>query len=42
MSKIRALAALAGEFTDRIPQWDFPDNVALAESLCDFDLWEDT
>lgn len=41
MSKERAQAAIRGEFTDRMPIWDWPDSPALAEHLFDFDIWED-
>ncbi len=27
---------------DRIPQWDFPDNVLLAKEIAAYDIWEDT
>ncbi|MBN1557057.1 MAG: hypothetical protein JW951_02790 [Lentisphaerae bacterium] len=42
MSRQRACDALNGKPTDRIPQWDFPDNPALAETLLPYDIWEDT
>jgi hypothetical protein len=28
--------------SDRIPQWDFPDNVLLAQKIAPYDIWEDT
>lgn len=40
MSKHRALEAINGHFTDRIPQWDFPDNPALAKQLFSYDIWK--
>jgi hypothetical protein len=42
MSKQRALNAINGIMSDRIPQWDFPDNVLLAEKIATYDIWEDT
>ena len=42
MSKKRALNAITGIMSDRIPQWDFPDNVLLAEKVIPYDVWEDT
>lgn len=42
MSKQRALDAINGIMSDRIPQWDFPDNVLLAEKTVTYDIWEDT
>ncbi|QBG46825.1 hypothetical protein EGM51_05220 [Verrucomicrobia bacterium S94] len=38
MSIERARAAIHGELTDRIPQWDVPDCPALAEQLFDYDV----
>ncbi|VGO18199.1 uroporphyrinogen decarboxylase family protein [Pontiella sulfatireligans] len=38
MSRERARAALNGEMTDRIPQWDVPDCPALAEQLFDYNV----
>jgi hypothetical protein len=42
MSKQRALAAIAGQSTDRIPQWDIPDSPELAQKLFDYNIWSDT
>ena len=42
MSKKRALDAINGIMSDRIPQWDFPDNVLLAEKVVPYDIWENT
>ena len=42
MSKQRAIDAINGIMSDRIPQWDFPDNVLLAEKIIPYDIWEDT
>ena len=41
MSRERALAAIRGEFSDRMPIWDWPDSPPLAEHLFDYDIWED-
>ncbi len=38
MSVERARAAINGEMTDRIPQWDVPDCPALAQQLFDYDV----
>lgn len=38
MSIHRALAAINGEMTDRIPQWDVPDCPALAEQLFNYNV----
>jgi hypothetical protein len=42
MSKQRALNAINGIMSDRIPQWDFPDNVLLAKKILPYDIWENT
>ncbi|MFA5687897.1 MAG: uroporphyrinogen decarboxylase family protein [Kiritimatiellales bacterium] len=42
MSRQRALDAINGVMSDRIPQWDFPDNILLAEKICGDDIWENT
>ena len=41
MSRQRALNAINGIMSDRIPQWDFPDNVLLAGKIASYDIWED-
>ncbi|MFA5689800.1 MAG: uroporphyrinogen decarboxylase family protein [Kiritimatiellales bacterium] len=42
MSRERALNAINEVMSDRIPQWDFPDNVLLAKKIASYDIWEDT
>lgn len=42
MSKRRASDAINGIMSDRIPQWDFPDNVLLAQRIVNYDIWENT
>lgn len=40
MSKQRAIAAINGEFSDRMPIWDWPDCPRLAEHLFNYPIWE--
>jgi hypothetical protein len=40
MSKLRAIQAINGEFSDRMPLWDFPDSPQLAAKILNCNVWE--
>jgi hypothetical protein len=41
MSKERALQAINGKFSDRMPIWDYPDSPALGEKILKRNVWDD-
>ncbi|MFA5688503.1 MAG: uroporphyrinogen decarboxylase family protein [Kiritimatiellales bacterium] len=41
MSRQRALDAINGRMSDRIPQYDSPDNILLAQKIVSYDIWKD-
>lgn len=40
MSKERAIQAINGKFSDRMPIWDFPDSPQLAAKILKRDIWD--